>query len=157
MNKRKSNLYFEEHICAVLFSAILTMMFANVMCRYFLNYSLAFTEELIQILFIWASFMGAPIVCKLGVNLSFDVLAGLVPKNKQKYLTLLVQGLSIILFACLFWFGLRRTINQIQFRAVTPLMQFPVWCGSIAIPIGSGCYIFRSSQLVFTAFKGELR
>jgi TRAP-type C4-dicarboxylate transport system permease small subunit len=156
MNKGKIGLYFEEHICAMLFSAILTLMFANVICRYCFNYSLAFTEELLQILFIWASFMGAPVVCRLGVNLSFDILAGLVPKTRQKYVRLLVHGLSIILFAFLFYFGLRRTINQIQFDAVTPLMSFPLWLGSIAIPLGSGCYIYRSLQLILEAFKGEM-
>jgi TRAP-type C4-dicarboxylate transport system permease small subunit len=148
----KNKLYLEEHLCAILFSAILLLMFANVVCRYFFNYSLAFTEELLQILFIWASFLGGPIVCKLGVNLSFDMLVGLM-KNNQKYLKISVQILSILLFGFLFYFGLRRTINQIEYNAATPLMHFPIWIGSLAIPVGSACYIFRCFQLIVDEFN----
>lgn len=65
---------FVELISALLLCFMVIIVFANIICRYFLNISIASTEELSRFAFIWVSFIGVTLCLKNNEHLSIDVI-----------------------------------------------------------------------------------
>jgi TRAP-type C4-dicarboxylate transport system permease small subunit len=150
---QKNRLSIEEHLCAFLFIAILLLAMANIIGRYFIGYALAFTEEVVVMLFVWATMLGAPVACAKGINLGFTLFADKVPQRYQKYVVVAVEAFSILMFVALLYFGCLKVKNQIEFDVRSTMLHIPEWVSSIAIPLGSVVYIFRSGQKIVRTFK----
>ena len=65
---------FLEQATAVLLAAIALIVALEVVSRYILNVSLAWSEEIARHLFIWASFLGAGVALKRGAHIGVDSL-----------------------------------------------------------------------------------
>jgi TRAP-type transport system small permease protein len=59
---------------ALLLAVMAAIVAAEVFCRYILNASLAWSEELSRYLFIWVSFLGAVIALVRGTHIGVDSL-----------------------------------------------------------------------------------
>jgi len=53
--------------------------FVNVVTRYVVRYSLAFTEEVVVSLFVWLTLLGTAIAFREGSHLAFEVLVDRLP------------------------------------------------------------------------------
>ena len=65
-------IHFEEASCAILFAIMAIVAFVNVISRYLLKYSLAFTEELLISFFVWLTLLGAAVAFREGSHLGFS-------------------------------------------------------------------------------------
>jgi TRAP-type C4-dicarboxylate transport system permease small subunit len=89
-------------VVAVLLAAMSFTVFGNVVCRYFLDASLAWYEEVSRFLLIWIVFLGAVIAYIKGDHLGIDVLlVFLPPRPKQAVIVaadlLVIAALAIML------------------------------------------------------------
>jgi TRAP-type C4-dicarboxylate transport system permease small subunit len=55
--------------------------FIQVVCRYFLEYPLYWSEELIRYLFVWTTFLGAGVATAHGLHIEIDILSTIVAKK----------------------------------------------------------------------------
>ena len=77
----------------------------QVFCRYVLNYSLFWSEELGRLLLVWLTFIGASVAYKRGVHVGVGFVTKRLPR-KLGYLCLLVAHLaSMVLFAVMLVHG----------------------------------------------------
>ena len=83
---------------------MLILNFANVVSRYCLSTSIAFTEELTTNLFVWSSFIATAAAAKRGAHLGFDLLVNSLPAPARRIISALVTLLTLTLFALLFVF-----------------------------------------------------
>ena len=56
----------EEGACVLVFGVMTTVAFVNVITRYVVRYSLAFTEELVVSLFVWLTLLGTAVAFREG-------------------------------------------------------------------------------------------
>jgi TRAP-type C4-dicarboxylate transport system permease small subunit len=89
-------------ILTALFLVMSALGFIQVVCRYFLEYPLYWSEELIRYLFVWTTFLGAGVATAHGLHIEIDILSTIVakkpPVRKEKILrTIRIISTSLML------------------------------------------------------------
>ena len=102
--KKINDLFFRlaEVTLVIMLSAMVIMVFGNVVLRYAFNSGLTISEELSRWLFVWVTFLGAIVAMKEGAHLGSDTLVSRLSLAKQKvcYVIghLLMLGICYLLF-----------------------------------------------------------
>jgi len=88
-------------ILAILLALMVIIVFSNVIGRYFLESSLAWSEEISRFLFIWLVFFGAVLAYINDEHLALDLLVKALPKKVSQVIAvignlLVIYALSLI-------------------------------------------------------------
>ncbi len=145
--------HFEEALCVLLFSIMGLIMFVNVISRYLLKYSLAFTEELVVSFFVWVTLLGSAIAFRQGTHLSFTFLTDRLPGKVRRILLWFSALLGAILFALLIYFSFHQVKDEIALKITSSGIGIPQWWYSIGMPIWSLLVILRIFQGAFLASR----
>ncbi|PLX32126.1 MAG: TRAP transporter small permease [Clostridiales bacterium] len=116
---------FEEYFLAVSLVIMVAINFGNVLSRYFIHTSWAFTEELLVILFVWNTMLASAMAFKHGAHLGLSVITDLFPERFQKYVVIFGAVITIGLMALLAYYGVDMVANQIKYNQRTPSMDLP--------------------------------
>ena len=143
----------EEFLIVASLMVMVTINFGNVLSRYFIHASWAFSEELMVILFVYNSFLGASVAYKRGAHLGFTVLTDLFAPSVQKIVIGFAGTVTTGLLLLLAWYGVEMVKNQIIFGQRTPALGLPEWTAGISIPLGSLLIILRVVQSCFHQIK----
>ena len=144
---------FEEIIGAGLLAVMAVFAFLNVLTRYFIQYSFAFTEEIEVALLVWLTMLGASAGFRRGMHLGFTFLAEKFPASARKIFTVLSALLGIIVFFLLLWFGIGQIGQELQLQITTEALGIPQWIYTLALPIGSVLIIFRIMEATFRVLR----
>ena len=144
---------FEEYFLTISLVIMVAINFGNVLSRYFIHTSWAFTEELLVILFVWNTILASAVAFKHGAHLGLSVLTDLLPEKFQKYIILLGAVSTIGLMALLARYGVGMVANSIKYNNKTPAMDLPEWVASISIVVGAIVIIFRVIQATVLNLK----
>ncbi|WP_105616557.1 TRAP transporter small permease [Vallitalea okinawensis] len=83
---------------AMFFLAIMTIIISyQVFCRYFLNYTPSWSEEVSLLLMVWMGFLGIALGVIKGVHIGIEFFASILPHQIQKVL-FIVDDLLVALF-----------------------------------------------------------
>ena len=138
--------HLEEILCASLFAVMAIVMFVNIIARYLLKYSLAFTEELVVSLFVWVTLLGASIAFRQQSHLGFSFLIQRLPRNMQRILLWLSAVLGAFLFGVLIYFAIRQIGDEISLGITSSGIGLPQWWYTIGVPVWSCLVIARIFQ-----------
>ena len=132
-----------EYTIGIFVILVSLVVFIQIVFRYFLNFSLGWSDELARILFIWISLLGATVCVKRGQHFSFSVLAARLGKRNSHILHA-VATLLVISF-CLFftWYGYKSFL--LSFRQNFIVLEIPWAWAFAAVPISGalmGVYSF---------------
>jgi len=147
--KNKSSWFpsrFEEVLCAVLFAVMAIITFLNIIARYLLKYSFAFTEELVVSFFVWLTLLGASIAFREQSHLGFTFLIDRLPPKFQKILLWLSAGLGAALFIILIYFATGQIGEEISLGITSSGIGVPQWWYTIGVPIWSALIVLRIFQ-----------
>lgn len=140
------SLHFEEVLCAVIFAIMSIVAFVNVIARYLLKYSLAFTEELLISFFVWLTLLGAAVAFREGSHLGFSFITDRLPKKIQKFLLWLGAMLGVTLFLFLIYYSMNQVKEEIVLKITSSGIGVPQWWYTIGVPIWSVFVIVRILQ-----------
>ena len=138
--------HLEEGLCAVLFAIMAIVAFANVIARYLLKYSLAFTEELLISFFVWLTLLGAAVAFREGSHMGFGFITDRLPQKIQKFLLWFSAVLGALLFSFLIYFSIYQIKEEIVLRITSSGIGIPQWWYTIGMPIWSVLVIVRIFQ-----------
>ena len=108
--------WIEEIICIICTIVMVTITFANVVCRWTGIGSLAFSEEIATYLFILLSMMGTAIAAKRRAHLGLTILPDAVNFKARKALLVFVYGLCTVFSAAVFYYGRAHGHEPVQPR-----------------------------------------
>ena len=145
-NLRWFVIHFEEVLCATLFAIMAIVAFVNVISRYLLKYSLAFTEELLISFFVWVTLLGAAVAFREGSNLGFNFITDRLPKKIQKILLWFSALLGAFLFLFLIYFSIYQVKEEIVLKITSSGIGIPQWWYTIGVPVWSILVIIRIFQ-----------
>ena len=83
----RADLWLERIGSTILTSLFLVMTavgFIQVVCRYFLEFPLYWSEELIRYLFVWITFLGAGVATAQNLHIEIDILSTILAKKPPK-------------------------------------------------------------------------
>lgn len=136
----------EDWFLVISLGAMMILNFANVVSRYLLSTSIAFTEELTTNLFVWSCFIGAAAAAKRGAHLGFGLIVENMPPRARRIVTAFVTLLTLAMFALLFILSFDMIETQIMLKQETPALGMPEWVVSLAIPVGAFFCFVRFAQ-----------
>jgi TRAP-type C4-dicarboxylate transport system permease small subunit len=125
--------------------------FVNVVTRYLIRYSLAFTEEIVVSLFVWLTLLGTAVAFREGAHLAFTWLIERSPRAVRRVSLWLSTGLSVGLFAALAYFGLLQIGNERLLGTTSEALAIPQWWYTAGIPAFSALVIVRIVQSAWRA------
>ncbi len=126
---------------------------AQVFCRYVLNHSLFWSEELARYLLVWLTFLGATVAYHRRVHPSVDMLQARMGPRAARAMTI---GAYL---AALFFFGVL-TVYGMQFahfvRAqISPALQSPKWTVMLVLPLSGTILCLHTWVFLFEAVTGR--
>ena len=138
--------WIEEILCVLCTVVMTILVFANVLSRYLLHYSLSFSDEITTYLFILLSMMGTAIAAKRRAHLGLSILTDGVSPPVRKGLLVLGFAIGTLFSAALFYYGIRMVLNQYNLGMETSAMQWPEWIYGTFIPFGAFFITIRFAQ-----------
>jgi TRAP-type C4-dicarboxylate transport system permease small subunit len=144
----------EEAAGVALLALMAVLAFLNVITRYFIHYSFAFTEEVEVACLVWVTMLGAAAGFRRGIHLGFDLLALRFPGLGRKLLYPFASALTIFTVAILIWFSLLQIRDEISLKTTTEALGLPQWWYSLALPVGGILVIIRIVETAWKRMKG---
>lgn len=144
---------FEEVLCAILFAVMAIITFINIISRYLLKYSFAFTEELVVSFFVWLTLLGTSIAFREQSHLGFTFLTDRLPPKFQKTLLWTSAGLGAALFIFLIYFAMGQIGEEISLGITSSGIGVPQWWYTIGVPVFSALIVLRVFQGAYRASR----
>ena len=161
MSDPTRRLRWEHWTAAALLAAMALVSFVNVLSRYLLHYSLAFTEEITVNLFVCMSVVGAGIAFERAGHLGMVSLYRMFPPGAQRAVTVAGAALAALLFVAVDCLLVKTIADEISvFHAVSPALGIPVWiyyAGVIALSPAVFAGICRGARRELGAIQGDGR
>lgn len=135
--------------------AITSLLFINVILRYFFSSALSWAEEASRYGVVWIVFIGASIcVCK-GSHIVVDALTAKLSARWQRPFALGVTFFSI-LFCCVFTIlSLRLTLRIAEFGQMSTTLGIPMLYVYGAMPVGGALMTLRYAQQAWRLLRGK--
>ena len=143
----------EEGALVLTFVVMTVVAFVNVVTRYVIQYSLAFTEEIVVSLFVWLTLLGTAVAFREGSHLAFTYLVERAPRPLRRVSLALTTGLTIALFALLLYFGVGQINNERLMGTTSEALAIPQWWYTAGIPLFSALIIVRVAQAARRAWR----
>lgn len=110
---------------ALLLVAMSFTVFGNVVCRYFLDASLAWYEEVSRFLLIWIVFLGAVIAYIRGDHLGIDVLVTFLPLRPRQAVVVFADLLVLLALAIMVQGGWEMAVDSLESGWVASSVPIP--------------------------------
>ncbi len=124
----------------VVFSAIVILTIAQIFFRFALNSPLVWSEELVRLLVVWMTFIGAAVICWDGRHLSVDVVFTRLPAKVRRALRLLNCLIALCFLAFLVWYSI--PIVELSMYVTIGAMDLPEAAYRVPATIGGSLMIF---------------
>ena len=125
----------------------------QVFCRYSLNHSLFWSEELARILLVWITFFGATVAYYHQAHPGVDALFRRLPPGGQKILALMSHLAALALFSVMVWYGTGFAwFVRLQ---ITPALGWPKWVIMGAVPLSGLVFLVHSLALAAAELSGK--
>lgn len=146
---RKINDYVETSLF-IIGATMASVVAAQVFCRYILNHSLFWSEELARYCLVWLTFLGASTAYRRKLHPGVDFLYKNMSTAFKQYADAVVQLASSFLFIIMIIFGTQFSWF-VRFQ-ITPGLSLPKWIIFIIIPL-SGSILLVHSLAFLTGSK----
>lgn len=137
----------EEWSLFVIVIVALLSLFANVVLRYGFNYTLAWSEELVRIVIIYSTFIGASVAVKQRAMIRIDAIVQIFPKLKPG-LTIITNLLMLIWAVMMVKYGYKMTHLQYLTHQKTIIMQIPLVIIYAIMPVMGVMVFIRTIQVI---------
>ncbi len=124
-----------HNLAAILLAIASVLVFYQVITRFVLGDSAAWSEILARAVIIWTVFVVAGAAFRFGKMIPIDAIRNMMPKGVQIWLIRLVAIASLIVLAVLIWFGIQMTMHVVNQQVA--MLNVSVSWFYIAIPIGA--------------------
>lgn len=145
----------ENTLAAVSFMVIAGVALVNVISRYLLNASLAFTSEITVNTAVWMTMIGAAIAVRERAHLGFSLLHERARGRLRDALTVVVALVVVLFLLVLVGYGWDQAMTQRESGRGTPSMDIPQWWFSMALPVGAALAIVRSVQVAIADLRSD--
>lgn len=134
-------------VVVVLLTAMVVMVFGNVLLRYGFNSGLLVSEELSRYCFVWLTFVGAVLTFREHAHMGVETV---VQRFGRRGRLVCMALTNIIIMACsvVFFWGtvMQFEVNATMFAPVTGLSL--AWVYGIGLFTGAGCFLIATARLI---------
>lgn len=140
-----------QFLVMALMVGISLLTFAQVIFRYFLNYSLYWSEELARYVLMWITFIGASIGFKHKAHMGIDFIVRRLGADGRKVMALIIDVVTgIMAIVMLLWGYQLAMFVSMQF---SPALFLPMTVPYISIALGGLLTLLHSLAFIVTDVK----
>ena len=146
----------EEYLLAAGLSIMVLVVAAQILCRYFFDLPLDWSEEVARFTFVWLIYLGASMAIKKRRHLKIDAGLFLFPKKLRPWIELLGKLLFMVFAGILFYDSLQHWQRVTWIRPQTsPALMLSMGYAYGAIPFSFGLMLVRLVQDCLRFFKNR--
>jgi TRAP-type C4-dicarboxylate transport system permease small subunit len=145
--------HVEEVAAAGLLVVTALLAFLNILTRYFIRYSFAFTEEIEVAALVWITMLGAAVGFRETAHLGFTMLRDRCSRPVRQALVWLGAGITVATMGTVFWAGWRQIQSQTALDTTSEALGIPEWIYTAALPVGAVVVIVRVLQALGSELK----
>ena len=145
----------EKMLCVIALALMSAVIVAQVFCRYVLNSSLSWSEELARYLFIWMIYIGISYGVKLDKHICVDAVYSFAPKSIKRYYAIIGYLLFLLFAVAMVYFGILVVGMQISSGQVSPAMGLPMQYVYAAPVVGMVLTVVRLVQKIYYAVTAK--
>lgn len=142
-----------EHSLALMGITMACVVALQVFCRYILNSSLFWSEELARYLLVWLTFLGASSAYYRKVHPSIDLLTCRIRGVSKKILRITVHLFSLMLFAVMIYHGI--FFAHFIRAQITPALGLPKWLIFSIIPLSGLLFLLHCLVFLVTDLQED--
>lgn len=137
-------------LCCIALAGMVVIISAQVFCRFILNFTPSWTEELTLIIMIYVGFFGAAVAYKkrLHINLQFFLMT--LPNNYRKKVYFFIDCILLIFSVYSIYYGWQLTVKTMN--QINPALGWPVGTSYVAIPISGIIFLFFTIEKILDDF-----
>lgn len=154
---RRLDSKLEEIPLIIFFFLMVIIMGVQVFCRYVLNNSLSWSEELTRYMFIWCGFLSISYCVRNNNSIRIEMLTNLLPLKWQKVVRFIEYALMIFFFGCLCLGSWEFLVSSFVSKQVSPAAGLPMYVVQIAPLVGSVLALIRTFQSLHNEMRGRGR
>lgn len=121
-------------IVGIVFTTIVVLTIAQIFFRFVLNSPLIWSEELVRLLIVWMTFIGAAVICWDGRHLSVDVGFVRFPSKIRRALRLFNCLVALAFLGLLVWYSI--PIVELSMYVTIGAMDLPEAAYRVPATIG---------------------
>jgi TRAP-type C4-dicarboxylate transport system permease small subunit len=142
----------ESHLCKVLLSFFVTLLFLQVIFRVVIMKSLSWSEELSRFAFVWFAFLGASYATRLGAINRVTVQFKFLPKRLKDIILLVADAFWILFNLVMIRESFKVIADMIEFPFNSPALDLPMHYIYMVFPVAFGLMTLRIIQVNILKF-----
>ena len=143
----------ERALAAVVLGAICLITLANVVVRYFTNYSFAATEEISVALMVVLALLGSATAVARRRHIAITILVERLPPPLRRFAEVIAETATLVMFLLLVWLGGELAWDVYRFEETSPAMGWPQWIYTIWLPVLAALIAVRAAVLVARSLR----
>ena len=143
-----------QHAAVVSMSAMLLVIFSQVIFRYVFHHSLTFSEELARYLFVYTVFFGTAVVARQNGHIVMGVLTQKLKGKVAKYTKIIAYICTLLFVIILFYQGLRMMI--LTSYQLSPALRISMSYVYFAIPTASFVMFCNTLILIIDTLHSDV-
>ncbi len=139
---------------SVLIGLLLLMVFiavSQIFLRNLFDSGLSFGDELIRVLVLWISLMGAMVASRNNSHVNIDLISRYLPGHIKKFSTVLVGFFTSVICALMSWFSFNFVMME-KSEGVIAFSGIPAWICESIIPVSFAIISIRYLLISFATF-----
>jgi len=144
---------------SVLIGLLLLMVFIaafQIFARNFFDSGIRFGDELIRVLVLWISLMGAMVASRDNKHVNIDLVSRYLPVHIKKFSTVLVCFFTAFVCGLMAYFSINFVVME-KADGVIAFSSVPVWVCQSIIPVSFGIISIRYILIAFTTLLESFR
>ena len=147
----------EETLLVLFLSCMTLVMGVQVFCRYLLNFSLSWSEEITRYLFIWSGFISVSYCTKKCISIKIEQFVAMFPKKREALFKVVNHTIELALFLYLIPYAVLYLKSAFESGQVSPACQIPMYYIQAAPLFSFVLVAFRIVQRWIIEFKIVIR
>jgi len=147
---------FEDGILIGLLLLMITIAVFQILLRNLFDSGITFGDELIRILVLWISLVGAMVASRNNSHINIDLISRYLPDPVKKFSTVLVGIFTSFICAAMAYFSLDFVMLE-KSEGIIAFSGVPAWVCESIIPLAFAVISFRYLVLSFTTLFNALK
>jgi len=138
--------HVERFLGAAAMAAIVLITLANVLVRYFTDFSFAFTEEVSVFLLVFLTFIGSAKAFLDGNQIAVTYFVDKFGAAWRRRFLLFGLAMSALMLGLLAWYGARMAWDDFDMEVTSPGLGWQQWIYTVWLPLLSLLVLARIAQ-----------
>ncbi len=143
----------ERALAAVVLGVICLITLANVVVRYFTNYSFAATEEISVALMVVLALLGSATAVARRRHIAITILVDRLPRPLKRFAEVIAETATLVMFLLLVWLGGELAWDVYRFEETSPGMGWPQWIYTIWLPVLAALIAVRAAVMIVRSLR----